>query len=120
MMKSAQRTVAVLRMTLLAGWLGASWSCGDKPAAAPTTPAPGPAFASSMDRSVDPARDFYRYSTGGWLNATKLPSDSPTLSRAFSQAAARNAQFSQDLIGGIFGVDPDLLPVLHEIGRAHV
>lgn len=100
MMKSAQRTVAVLRVTLLAGLLGASWSCSHKQAAAPATPAPDLAFASSMDRSVDPAQDFYRYATGGWLNAAKLPPDSPTLSRAFSQAAARNAQFSQDLIGG--------------------
>src|ERR1700676_5020974 len=30
---------------------------------------------SSMDRTVDPCTDFYRYSCGGWIKKNPIPSD---------------------------------------------
>jgi predicted metalloendopeptidase len=32
---------------------------------------------AGMDRSVDPADDFYRYANGGWLNQAQIPADLP-------------------------------------------
>ncbi|MGH2615087.1 MAG: M13 family metallopeptidase [Thermomicrobiales bacterium] len=54
------------------------------------TPAVGVARPGSllvvMDPAVDPGEDFYYYATGGWLDATEIPSDEPAYN-IFAQVA---------------------------------
>ncbi|MEY3210457.1 MAG: hypothetical protein RIT28_938 [Pseudomonadota bacterium] len=47
---------------------------------------------ADMDPTVQACDDFYRYSCGGWLNRTALPSDKPAWTRSFSEIAERNRQ----------------------------
>ncbi len=78
------------------------FSCHRHPAINPngTPDASLQAAESAMDRAVRPIANFYQYAAGSWLRDTKLPPDVPTLSRSFSAAQARNAQFGRDLIAG--------------------
>jgi putative endopeptidase len=44
---------------------------------------------ASMDRSLDPCTDFYRYANRGWLDATAIPADRSNWG-AFSEVEQRN------------------------------
>jgi predicted metalloendopeptidase len=49
-----------------------------------------PAFSVSyMDRSVDPAKDFYHFADGQWLKDNPVPPDKSRWA-AFSELAERN------------------------------
>jgi putative endopeptidase len=56
--------------------------------------------AATIDISVDPGKDFYRFSSGSWLRDRKLPPGTSTLSRSFYIAQSRITQFTRDLIAG--------------------
>jgi putative endopeptidase len=57
---------------------------------AANNPPPVPEFSVSyMDKSVDPATNFYRYADGVWLKDNPVPLDKPRWS-AFSELAERN------------------------------
>ncbi len=56
------------------------------------------AVLTSMDRTADPCQDFYRYSCGGWLDATKLPADQSRWSRSFSTITERNREIVRELL----------------------
>jgi putative endopeptidase len=45
-----------------------------QPAAAPSKPEPA-LDVTSMDRSVDPCVDFFKYSCGGWIKSNPIPPD---------------------------------------------
>ncbi|GAB4457022.1 MAG: M13 family metallopeptidase [Armatimonadaceae bacterium] len=44
---------------------------------------------SLLDRSVQPAQDFYRFANGKWLESATIPADKPALD-AFAEVALRN------------------------------
>src|SRR5215471_7214040 len=54
------------------------------------TPPPVPRFSTNfMDRSMDPATDFYQFANGEWLKDNPIPSDKSRWG-GFSELAERN------------------------------
>ena len=48
----------------------------DRGATTKETPLPPPAFSpADLDRSADPAQDFFQFANGGWNKANPLPED---------------------------------------------
>ncbi len=56
------------------------------------------AVVSSMDPAADRCADFYRYSCGGWLDATELPADQTRWIRSFSTLTERNLEIVRGLL----------------------
>jgi putative endopeptidase len=66
-------TVSVMVMALAAASF-LSLASAQQPAAAPSKPEPA-LDVTSMDRSVDPCVDFFKYSCGGWIKRNPIPPD---------------------------------------------
>ncbi|WP_035348893.1 M13 family metallopeptidase [Edaphobacter aggregans] len=67
---------------------------GSAPVARPLSAMPySPSLdPSSLDRSVDPCQDFYRFSCGGWMKNNPIPADQPRWD-VYSKLANDNQQF---------------------------
>jgi putative endopeptidase len=69
---------------------------------------------TSVDKSVDPCTDFYRYSCGGWMKNNPIPADQASWS-VYDKLANENEQF----LWGILDADAkatDRTPVQQKIG----
>ncbi|MGA8503788.1 MAG: M13 family peptidase, partial [Candidatus Sulfotelmatobacter sp.] len=65
------RSVFILASLFL---LAYSFASAQQSAAAPSKPEPA-MDVTSMDRSVDPCVDFFKYSCGGWIKNNPIPPD---------------------------------------------
>ena len=86
------------------------------PAARPLTAMPySPSLdVTSMDRSVDPCVDFYKFSCGGWQKNNPIPADQAAWS-VYAKLANENQQF----LWGILAEDAqaqDRTPVQQKVG----
>ena len=64
----------ILVITLVVASLFSPADAQQPAAAAPSKPEPA-LDVTSMDRSVDPCVDFFKYSCGGWIKNNPIPPD---------------------------------------------
>src|SRR5258708_9957110 len=68
--------MALLRIYAIAFSAASFLSLAQAQQAAPSTPMHEPALdVTSMDRSIDPCVDFFKYSCGGWIKGNPIPPD---------------------------------------------
>lgn len=87
------------------------------PAAQPLTAMPySPSLdVTSLDRSVDPCVDFYKFSCGGWIKNNPIPADQASWS-VYAKLANENQQFLWGILEQDAKPSPDRTPVQQKIG----
>src|SRR2546426_7424452 len=69
----------------------------------------------SMDRSVDPCVNFYRYSCGGWIKQNPIPPDQARWN-VYSKLAQDNQMFLWGILEEAARPAPDRSPAQRQIG----
>jgi putative endopeptidase len=69
----------------------------------------------SMDRTVDPCTDFYRYSCGGWIKANPIPPDQSSWN-VYSKLQQDNRRFLWGLLEEASKISPNRSPAERQIG----
>lgn len=87
------------------------------PAAQPLTAMPySPSLdLTSMDKTVDPCVDFYKYSCGGWQKNNPIPSDQATWD-VYAKLANENQQFLWGILEQDARPSPTRTPVQQKVG----
>jgi len=70
---------------------------------------------TSMDRSVDPCVDFYKYTCGGWMKKNPIPPDQSSWS-VYSKLEQDNERFLWGILEDAAKPNPSRTPVEREIG----
>jgi endothelin-converting enzyme/putative endopeptidase len=70
---------------------------------------------SSMDRSVDPCVDFYKFSCGGWMKNNPIPPDQAAWS-VYAKLANQNQQFLWGILEQDAKPSPTRTPVQQKVG----
>src|ERR1700750_3120343 len=78
-----------LALFLLSGLKGYEQECANPLTAMPYTPS---LDVNSLDKSVDPCVDFYKFSCGGWQKKNPIPADESGWS-VYGKLATDNEQF---------------------------
>jgi putative endopeptidase len=75
-----------------------------------------PGFAlTSLDRSVDPCVDFYKFSCGGWMSANPLPADQSSYG-TFAQLQDRNRTVLRTMLEAASADKPGRSAIEQKIG----
>jgi putative endopeptidase len=84
----------------------------------PATPAskPEPALdVTSMDRSVDPCVDFFKYSCGGWIKSNPIPPDQSSWD-TYSKMQDENRSRLREILEAASAPDPNRNAATQKIG----
>ena len=90
------KNVKVPFVCLVAGALALVFCLNDVAASEATSSIPRFSIAN-MDRSVEPANDFYRFAAGTWLKNNPVPPDKSRWS-GFEELQQRNWQLVRDIL----------------------
>jgi endothelin-converting enzyme/putative endopeptidase len=113
----SMRTKLSLALAAAALALSVSAASAQSAAARPYTAMPySPVLdLTSLDRSVDPCVDFYKFSCGGWQAKNPIPADQAAWD-VYAKLANDNEQFLWGILEADAKATPDRTPVQQKVG----
>jgi putative endopeptidase len=108
--------MAVSRICLAAVVAASLLSLASAQQSAPTASKPEPALdVTSMDRSVDPCVDFFKYSCGGWIKSNPIPPDQSSWD-TYSKMQDENRVRLREILEAASAPDAKRNPATQKIG----